>query len=500
MTTATRTKTTLSKSDFLKYQCCPSYLWLWKHRRELVPTDEEEAINRRLEQGNEVEAQARQLFPEATLITSRGMSAKSDTELLVSEGNKTLFQATVVTERGLLAMADVLKQNEDNTWTLYEVKSTNSIKPEHIYDVTFQRIAFEEAGYVISNVEVIHLNKEYIRRESISPEDLLLNTDVTEKVEKSIPIISQQINDAVALVNQIDEPKSCSCKLKTRSGHCPTFHYFNPDIPEYSIFNISRIGGKKLGLLVDEEIYEIKDVPADLELTVIQKNQVNVAKTRQPIVDKQSIKELCSDLEFPLYFLDYETVSTAIPLYSGTSPFQQLPFQYSLHVKRSADSELEHFEYLAVDNQNAPMFELLVSMRENLGNTGSVIVWNKSFETGRNTEMAKQYPEYADYLTGINNRVFDLMDVFSKQHYVHHDFKGSSSIKYVLPVLVPEFSYKELDIQNGLSASIRWYEAVTGSVSNDDAQQIYQSLITYCCLDTLAMVKIYDYLMELCKQ
>jgi hypothetical protein len=123
---------------------------------------------------------------------------------LVSEGSKTLFQATVVTERGLLAMADVLKQNDDNTWTLYEVKSTNSIKPEHIYDVTFQRIAFEEAGYSISNVKVIHLNKDYIRRGSISPKDLLLNTDVTEKVEKTLPIISQQINDAIELVNQTE--------------------------------------------------------------------------------------------------------------------------------------------------------------------------------------------------------------------------------------------------------------------------------------------------------
>ncbi len=500
MTTATKTKTYLSKSDFLKYQCCPSYLWLWKHKPELVPTDEEEAINRRLEQGNEVEAKARELFPEATLITTRGRKAKEDTDVLVAENAKTLFQATVVTETGLLAMADVIKKNADDTWTLYEVKSTNSIKPEHIYDVTFQRIAFEESGYLISNVQVIHLNKEYVRRGAINPKELLITIDVTEKVEKIMPTIKQQINDAVELVNRSDEPKSCSCKLKTRSGHCPTFHYFNPNIPEYSVFNISRINGKKLGILIDGDIYDVKDVPADLKLSVIQKNQVQVAKTKEPIIDKDSIKELCSELEFPLYFLDYETVSTALPLVSGSSPFQQLPFQYSLHVKKDKNSELEHFEYLATDNEKAPMEGLLRSLKENLGDTGSVIVWNKSFETGRNVEMAKSYPEYSDYLTDMNNRVFDLMDVFSKQHYVHHDFKGSSSIKYVLPVLVPEFSYKELDIQNGLSASIRWYEAVTGALTNEEAQHIYKSLKTYCCLDTLAMVKIYDYLMELCKE
>lgn len=500
MTTATKTKTYLSKSDFLKYQCCPSYLWLWKHKPELVPTDEEEAINRRLEQGNEVESIARKLFPEATLITSKGAKAKYDTDVLVSENTKALFQATVLTESGLLAMADVIKQNADGSWTLYEVKSTNSIKPEHIYDVSFQRIAFEEAGYEISNVQVIHLNKEYIRRGNINPKELLTCTDVTEKVDKIYPTIKQQISDALELVNRTDEPKTCSCRLKTRSGHCPTFQHFNPDIPEYSVFNISRIGGKKLGLLVDGDIFEVKDVPADLELTITQKNQVQVAKTNEPIVDKEAIKELCSEVEYPLYFLDYETVSTAIPLYSGCSPFQQLPFQYSLHVKQSKDSELEHFEHLATSNHSAPMEELVKSLRQNIGDVGSVIVWHKSFETGRNTEMGKAYPEYADFMKSVNDRVFDLMDVFSKQHFVHHAFKGSSSIKYVLPVLVPEFSYKELDIQNGLSASMRWYEAVTGSVSEDEAKHIYQSLITYCCLDTLAMVKIYDYLMELCEQ
>jgi len=120
-----------------------------------------------------------------------------------------------------------------------------------------------------------------------------------------------------------------------------------------------------------------------------------------------------------------------------------------------------------------------------------------ALEKGRNTEMGKAFPEYADFLEGVNNRIFDLMDVFSKQHFVHHDFKGSSSIKYVLPVLVPEFSYKVMDIQNGLVASIRWYDAVMGVVDEEQAEKTYEDLLKYCCLDTLAMVKIYEYLTKL---
>jgi hypothetical protein len=235
-------------------------------------------------------------------------------------------------------------------------------------------------------------------------------------------------------------------------------------------------------------------VPDDIKLSVGQRNQVTVAKTKEPLIDKSSIKQLLNELEYPLYFLDYETVSSALPMFSGCTPFQQIPFQYSLHVLRTPDSEIEHYEYLGTDSETAPMPELLASLRSHIGDTGSVIVWYKVFETGRNTEMANAYPEYADFLSNVNDRIFDLMEVFSKQHYVHHDFKGSSSIKYVLPVIIPEFSYKEMEIQNGLVASIRWYDAVMGVVDKEQAKKTYGDLIKYCCLDTLAMVKIHEYL------
>jgi CRISPR/Cas system-associated exonuclease Cas4 (RecB family) len=488
----------LSKSDFLKYQTCPSYLWLWKHKKDVVPVDEEEAINRRLEQGNEVERYARKLFANAVLVETKGQQAKQETEKLVADGVKTIFQATVFTGTGLLAMADVIAFDEvTQTWTLYEVKSTNSIKPEHIYDTAFQRVAFEEAGYKIGNVGVIHLNKEYVRMGELEPSKLLVRTDITEKAEKILPTIRQQVNDALELIERADEPKGCSCRLKTKSGHCPTFHYLNPDIPEYSVFNISRIGKKSLELLVDNEVHHVHEVSDDIKLSIPQRNQVTVAKSQQPIVSKAGIDELLNELEYPLYFLDYETVSTALPLFDGCTPFQQIPFQYSLHVLKQPDGELEHYEYLSESGKEIPMPELLATMRQQIGDTGSVIVWYKVFEMGRNTEMAKAYPEYAEFLDGVNNRVFDLMEVFSKQHFVHHKFNGSSSIKAVLPVLVPEFSYKELDIQNGATASIRWYDAAVGNMTDEQAKHTFAALLKYCCLDTLAMVKIYEYLKKL---
>lgn len=488
----------LSKSDFLKYQVCPSYLWLWKHKKEVVPVDDEEAINRRLEQGNEVERYARELFPDAVLVEAKGQAAKAETEKLVARGVKTIFQATVITDKGLLAMADIIDFDEaSQSWTLYEVKSTNSIKPEHNIDTTFQKVAFEDAGYVIGDTAVIHLNKDYVRHDKIDPHKLLVTTNNCEFTVKNTEIVRQQAYDALTYIQQPEEPKSCSCRLKSKGKHCPTFHYLNPDVPEYSVFNITRIGGKNLALLVDGDILNIHDVPDDIKLSTAQRNQVEVTKSEQPIINKQAINELFTSLEYPLYFLDYETVSTALPMFDGCKPFQQIPFQYSLHILREPDGELEHHEYLSEYGDHAPVSDLLSSMRERIGDTGSVIVWYKGFETARNREMAEMYPEYADFLNGVNERVFDLMDVFSKQHYVHHQFNGSSSIKKVLPVLVPEFSYKELDIQNGATASIRWYDAVTGGMTSDEARHTFEALLKYCCLDTLAMVKIYSYLRSL---
>lgn len=488
----------LSKTDYVKkYTICPSYLWLSKYKPDVVPTDEEEVIKQRLEQGNEIERYARLLFPEGLLIESRSSKAKLDTESAVRNGVTTIFQATVITDSGLLAMADVIKKDpETDKWVLYEVKSTNSVKKEHVLDLTFQRVAFEDAGYMISKIKIIYLNKEYERQVKIEPTKLLLEKDVTTETDELVDVVRAQTKEAIEWLKRKDEPKTCSCRLNSRSKHCPTFHYLNPDIPEYSVFNISRIGGKKLGVLIDGDILHVHDVPEDIKLSLIQQNQVDVAKTKQPKIDRKAIADLLRELEFPLYFLDYETVSTALPVFLKCHPYQQIPFQYSLHVLHEPNGQLEHYEYLAKDTNELPANDLLKALSKQIDEIGTVITWNKSFESARNREMAAQYPEFKKFMDGINDRIFDLMDIFSKQHYVHHKFKGSNSIKKVLPVLVDGFSYDELDISNGQAAALKWYEAVT---SNDKklAEATFKSLLEYCKLDTLAMVEIYKVLAKI---
>jgi hypothetical protein len=194
-----------------------------------------------------------------------------------------------------------------------------------------------------------------------------------------------------------------------------------------------------------------------------------------------------SSLEYPLYFLDYETFNPAIPLFDGYSPFDHITFQYSLHIL-SKDGDLEHFEYLHTEKTD-PIPHLLNSLREHIKDEGSVVVWNKGFEGGRNKRMGNLYPKYEDFCKGMNDRLFDLMDVFRENLYDDPKFKGSYSIKSVLPVLVPELSYESLDIRNGAMAMASWYDFV---FKDEKDERVIDDLLKYCKLDTLAMIRVFE--------
>lgn len=486
----------LSKSDYLKYRTCPSYFWLWKNKSDEVPDESSEAVrDNKFEQGNKVEALARNLFPSAILIEGYNVTAEASTKKAVKDGAQTLFQATVIVD-GLLAMADVLEREGDG-WRLYEVKATGSIKKDsHIPDMAFQKIAFEKAGYTIVGTSVIHLNKEYVRSgDSIDPKTYFEITDISSDVEAITPEVRDEIDIALEVMEQPDEPTSCPCRELSRGKHCPTFKRFNPDVPDYSVYDIARMQGKKLLDLIDNDVLKITDIPNDFSLTPNQKVQVDVEKGALPRIDAEMVRRELATLEYPLYFIDYESVNPAIPILDGTKPHQQVVFQYSLHILDTPDAELRHAEYLCRDASQDTFEKLALQMSRDVDDTGSVIVWNKSFERSRNKEMAELFPELKPFFESMNNRMYDLMDVFSKNYYVHPGFRGSNSIKDVLPILAPHLSYKELAIGKGDLAAVRWFEIVTGE-NTSDKEETFSHLLTYCKLDTFAMVEIYNVLNE----
>jgi hypothetical protein len=487
----------LTKSDYLKYRTCPSYFWLWKHEPYLLPQDtDEDVLTRRFEQGEEVEAIARRLFTNATFISSFAEQGQLDTKSAIKVGADIIFQATVLTERGLYARADVLKRN-GNTWELFEVKSTSNLdKKKHLPDAAFQRFAFEEAGYEISKVHIIYLNKDYCQRTDIlRPHEIFIVEDVSGAIEQLLPVVHTEVSHAFNLTISDTRPTTCPCRFKSSSNQCATFKLFNPEVPAYSIYNIARLNGNKLTELVESGVLNVADVPDDFPLSENQRIQVSVEKSGLKSINKHAMRSELDSLQFPLYFLDYESVNPALPFMAGGKPYQQIVFQYSLHTLESSNAELKHAEYLSRDGSIDKLKLLVQSMRENIGDIGTVIVWNKSFECTRNKEMAELLPEYATFMLGINDRIYDLMDIFAKNYYVDPGFHGSNSIKKVLPILAPELSYKDLIIGKGDIASLRWFEAAIVK-NRPDADQIFDDLLKYCELDTYAMVVILRVLFE----
>ena len=493
----------LSKSNFINFLQCRKRLWLEKFKPELKEQIDEQT-QRLFDQGYAVEAYAEMLF-------KGGVCAKTDdffdderkTRELVKEGHKTIFQPTVYAKAKpgdakpqLLVRGDIIKFNpKAKAWDIYEVKSGSNIDEEYITDLAFQKIVFESAGYKINKTYLAHINKNYVKNGPIEPKKLILIEDVTADVKEEMKQVRKDIPLALAVLKEKDEVQ---VKILRQCDDCPFFDYCWKDIPDYSVYDLARTSKSKLEQLLDMGIMKIKDIPDDFPLSKAAELQVLAEKTQKPYIEKENLADAISGLKYPLYFLDYETTfMVAIPLWDGTKPYQQVPFQYSLHVARSPGKKLEHYEFLAKGKDN-PVPELLAHLKQDIDtDKGTVIVWNKMFEMGKNKEMAAMYPKYKKFLESVNSRVFDLMEPFMYQYYVDPGFEGDYSLKVVLPILAPELSYDKLEIGNGGTAALSWYKMNFGGLKAAEQKKIYKNLLTYCKLDTYAMVRILEVVREM---
>ncbi len=473
---------------------CPKNAWLKKHKPDVFYINEltefEKAI---IETGNEVELAARKLFPTGALIAGRDEQARRQTAELIGAREQTMFQPVFLKD-GFLAAIDVLQYDKKiDSYSIIEIKASNEIKTDwHPQDLAFQVSLLRRCGIVVSKACIMHLNPDYVRSGELELTKAFVIEDVTGLVETILPEIEGQMAHAKVYLSQTAEKPGCDCLYKSRSNHCATFSYSNPNVPEYGVHDISRISKKKLVDLVDSGIYLLENIPEDFKLTGNQKNQVDLAVRSRPLIRTDLIRAELAKLTYPLYFLDYETSTCALPRFDGFGTYQHIPFQYSLHIVDSPGSEPVHKEFLHLETDDpSPYFAR--SLRDHIGDKGSVIVWYKPFECGRNRELAQRHPEYDSFLNSIGSRVYDLRDIFSKQYYVHRGFKGGTSIKDVLPVLT-DLSYKSLKIREGGTASQKWNELMIEDTAPDLKQLIAENLREYCKLDTYAMYAIWKHL------
>ena len=535
-------KKLLTKTDFILYRECPQNVWVKWHKPDEYNKFEISDFEKSLGvMGNEVETLARGMFPEGYLVEKRSEGAQELTKKLISEQTPVIFQAVFATDK-YLAATDVLKWNEEaQAYDICEIKMSSTKgeheeggeddeeeeegKPKKVnkkkelqyeYDLAFQVNVLKMCGVNINKKYLIRLNKEYIKVGGLdfTSGKLFIKEDKTERIEELMPVALAEMEQSykyLALIEKMESP--CPCYYKGRSSHCTAFKYINPEVPEYSVHDLNRIGNSKTYLkkLLDEGILTIDKVKED-EIPKPKKakegekqskprklNQVVAYKTNEPIVDLDEIKAELKALTFPLYFLDYETYPTAIPVYNGYHPYQQIVFQYSLHVLTEKDAkngrEPKHFECLILDGD--PAERIVESLRSNIGDTGSVISWYKSFENHRNKELARLVPLESGFLNDVVKRTYNLMDIVNEQFYVHPGFKGSASIKKVQPVLASQLSYKTLGVQNGTEAIEAYRQISRGEFVGKDAEEKKQQMLEYCKNDTEVMYIIWKFFKNL---
>lgn len=487
----------LSKSTFIRGINCHKSLYLNAYHKELrdKPDTQTEAV---FAQGKSVGELARQLFPGGVECLPQAdfdfQKAVLRTQEEIKKGTKVLYEATFQFN-GVLAALDILVKDKEG-WKAYEVKSSTGISDTYILDATIQYYTIINSAVPLKDISIAYINNKYEKDGPIEVNKLFAIESVLVGVRKLLPEIPKQVDILKKVlsekrVHRVDIGPQCkmtySCDF---IGHCWK------NVPEYSVFNISRLNVSKKFELYKNNIIHLKDVPDDFPLNEKQWMEVRSARTHKTIIDKKSIKEFVNSLQYPLYFMDFETFATAVPVFDESRPYQQIVFQYSLHCLPKIGAEPIHKEFLAEADGTDPRLKLIEQLIKDCSDKGDILVYNIGFERGKLNDLADIFPKDSEAINKIVGRLKDLMIPFQQRWYYTPAMQGSYSIKMVLPALVPELSYDNLNIKEGGTASNTFAAMVTGSFVGD-VEKTRKDLLAYCGLDTHAMVKILEKLQKI---
>jgi len=481
----------LSKSSFIKGLQCEKHLYLYKyHYDEMDELSEmQKAIFKR---GTNVGVLAQKLFP-GGVIAAQGdppnyeMALKRTKELINSDA-KVIYEAAFMFNE-VLAIADIVVMKNGGAKIL-EVKSSTSISETYLNDAALQYYVISNLGMKVKDFSIIYINNQYVRKGDLNLEELFTTESVLESVLPLQKSVKENVNRFKKVLLKKQMPNIDIGEHCYNPYTCGFFNYCRKHIPEDSIFDFSGMHLAKKYELYRDGIISLDDVPADYPLNKNNELQLDVYRSGKPLIDKKAIKNFLSDLNYPLYFMDFETFQPAVPLFNNSKPYQQIPFQYSVFLKKNNDSKAEHFEFLAETGFD-PRKKFIENLLKVVEGNGDVLVYNKTFEITRLNEIARDFPEYTGEIEKLISRIKDLMIPFQKKYYYSPEMKGSYSIKAVLPALVPELSYDELEINEGGLASIA-YESLQTENDLMFIAEIKQQLVEYCKLDTLGMVRILE--------
>ena len=389
-----------------------------------------------------------------------------------------------VTQAGAATAA----KDENGLWDIVEVKSSTSVKEVNLHDLALQRYVVEGSGVKIRKCVLMHINNEYVRRGEVQPEELFVQEDVTEQVEELLGSVEGNLKSMMSVIRS---QRSVDADIGPHCGdpyNCPLIPVCWKHVPADSPLSLYRFSKAKAFDLINEGILKISSLPEGVRLNAKQAIQVAALKKKKAYIDPWAIEEFLETLEYPLFYLDFETFMTAVPMYDGVRPYQQVPFQFSLHIQRKPGGKVEHHSWLAPGDVD-PRPELLSKLKELLEDSGSIVAYNAPFERTRLSESVEEFSKFSAWNRSIQKRFVDLLQPFRDFSYYHPSQHGSASIKAVLPALVGK-SYEGLEIGEGGEASREYVRVTFGDVTASERKNVRAALEAYCEQDTMGMVEM----------
>ncbi len=484
----------LSKSRFIAGLQCPLRLWYQCYDRKLaapIPP----ALQAIFDAGHEVGRLATRRYPGGVLIEEDYLHAadavRTTAAVLRKSGVPAIYEAALSYD-DVLIRADILERPAGESWNLIEVKSSSRVKDVYYWDVAIQYHVLQGTGLKINRAGILHLNNQYVYDGNGLDLDLLFYfCDMTDQVAARQNEISLKLKEMQEMLAGRTAPEIVPSRHCKKPVACEFWDHCTGKLPEFWVYGLSGIREDRLLELMESGVFDIRDVPGSFPLTDLQKRIRTCVINREEYISPFLSGEL-NDVRFPVHFLDFETVGPAVPRYTGTRPYQVVPFQWSDHILHS-DGTLDHHEYLCNSDRD-PREEFTETLMASLGHEGSIFIY-ANYEKRIVKELSEFLPRFEKQLQAVSGRFKDLQEII-KQHYYHPKFYGSFSIKNVLPALLPEMDYKSLKIQEGSQASFEYLRMIDPATPQDEKEKIKNDLLTYCGLDTLAMVRIREALLK----
>jgi hypothetical protein len=486
------TRSGLSKSKIISLLQCEKKLWMSSYKKD--DASHELVVSSRMESGTTLGTLARELFPGGSLVENFDpSSAEVRTKLLLQKKAGPIYEAMFI-YNDIQVFIDILVPEKDG-YHLIEIKSSTKVRDQHIIDAAIQTWVAKKAGLKINRTSVGCINNLFVYPGGGDYDGLFYLTDVTNDVSKYSSATKDWIKSARETLSKPEPsiPMGSHCKAPYRCEFEDYCKSLTPNLPIYPLRDL-RLKKSKQEELESRGYTDLLEVPINLI------DDPKKVKLHQSILSGENYvsdnaKKEIEAIAYPRYYLDFETIASAIPIWPGTAPYAQIPFQWSCHIEHS-DGDIEHKEFLAEPNEDPQeaCMKSLMNLFHGFKN-GSMIAYNAGFEKKVLHNLASLYPESQALFNGICNKTYDLLP-FCRSNFYNRDMHGSWSIKHVLPAIAPDLNYQALEIADGQMAQTAFVKMCVEGLSGDEIVKLRSDLLKYCKLDTLAMVKIVRYFCE----